>query len=168
MNVYFREPSRDGKRRKPKRFRFPTARYERRRFPRFGPLLTFLPNIPIFADRFTKQTIIFAPTGGIYIIPPVINFYGRMFSVAELIASGFASLVSSGAPPPPAVNVAPLVKPGPVVGPNVPTIDPNTGGFKGAIQTKLRKLAPPRYAKVINEREAYEQSYRAARTRSNY
>ena len=43
----------------------------------------------------------------------MINFYGQMFSVAELIASGFASLVSSGAPPPPALDVAPLVRPGP-------------------------------------------------------
>jgi len=32
MNIYLREPSKDGKRRKPKRFRFPVARYERRRF----------------------------------------------------------------------------------------------------------------------------------------
>jgi hypothetical protein len=36
-----------------------------------------------------------------------------MYSVAELIASGYASLVSSGAPPPPALDVAPLVRPGP-------------------------------------------------------
>jgi hypothetical protein len=42
----------------------------------------------------------------------VINFYGQRFSIAELIASGYCSLVSSGAPPPPAVDVAPLVQPG--------------------------------------------------------
>jgi hypothetical protein len=48
----------------------------------------------------------------VYIIPPVINFYGQRFSIAELIASGYVSLVSSGAPPPPAVDVAPLVQPG--------------------------------------------------------
>jgi hypothetical protein len=43
----------------------------------------------------------------------VINFYGDLFSIAELIASGYASLVSTGAPPPPAIDVAPLVRPGP-------------------------------------------------------
>jgi hypothetical protein len=32
----------------------------------------------------------------VYIIPPVINAYGQLFSVAQLIASGYASLVSSG------------------------------------------------------------------------
>jgi len=42
----------------------------------------------------------------------VINFYGQRFSIAQLIASGYVSLVSSGAPPPPAVDVAPLVQPG--------------------------------------------------------
>ncbi len=42
----------------------------------------------------------------------MINFYGQRFSIAELIASGYVSLVSSGAPPPPAVDVAPLVQPG--------------------------------------------------------
>lgn len=100
---------------------------------RFPPLLSFLPWLPIFSDRLTKQTIIYSPTGGskdffffckiyfnnigfysiVYIIPPVINFYGQRFSIAELIASGYVSLVSSGAPPPPAVDVAPLVQPGP-------------------------------------------------------
>jgi hypothetical protein len=32
MNIYVREPSKDGKKKKPRRFRLPTARYERRRF----------------------------------------------------------------------------------------------------------------------------------------
>ncbi len=32
MNVYFREPSNDGKKRKPKRIRFSAARYSRERF----------------------------------------------------------------------------------------------------------------------------------------
>jgi len=97
---------------------------------RLPPLISFLPWLPIFADKLTKQTIIFSPTGGrknnhflcfihfivfffiVYIIPPVINMYGQMFSIAQLIASGYCSLVSSGVPPPPAVNVAPLVSPG--------------------------------------------------------
>ena len=35
-----------------------------------------------------------------------------MFSIGELIASGYCSLVSSGAPPPPGIDIAPLVNPG--------------------------------------------------------
>lgn len=48
----------------------------------------------------------------VFIIPPVINFYGKMFAVGELIASGYCSLVSSGVPPPPGIDIAPLVRPG--------------------------------------------------------
>jgi hypothetical protein len=32
MNFYFREPSKDGKRKKPKKIRFPVHRFERERF----------------------------------------------------------------------------------------------------------------------------------------
>jgi len=81
----------------------------------------------------------------------VINFYGQLYSVAELIASGYASLVSSGAPPPPAVDVAPLVRPGPVVGPGAPVINPTTGGFKGGVRTKFQSFPRPDYPKVIEE-----------------
>jgi len=43
----------------------------------------------------------------------LINFYGQRFAVAQLIKWGYASLVSTGAPPPPNVDVAPLVQPVP-------------------------------------------------------
>ncbi len=49
----------------------------------------------------------------VYIIPPLINFYGQRFAVAQLIKWGYASLVSTGGPPPPNVDVAPLVQPTP-------------------------------------------------------
>jgi hypothetical protein len=44
----------------------------------------------------------------------VINLYGQLFSIAELIASGYASLVSSGVPPPPgSINMIPFFQPQP-------------------------------------------------------
>ncbi|CAF1425428.1 unnamed protein product [Adineta steineri] len=169
MNIYFREPSKDGKRRKPKRFRFPVARYERERFPKsFGPLISFLPWLPIFADRLTKQTIIYSPTGGVYIIPPVINFYGRMTSVAELISSGYASLVSSGAPPPPAVNVAPLVQPGPVVGPGVPAVNPVAGGFTGGVKTDFRTFEKEKHPKSVEGNHRYHNKDNYDKPRGGY
>ncbi|CAF1473544.1 unnamed protein product [Adineta steineri] len=169
MNIYFREPSKDGKRRKPKRFRFPVARYERERFPNsFGPLISFLPWLPIFADRLTKQTIIYSPTGGVYIIPPVINFYGRMTSVAELISSGYASLVSSGAPPPPAVNVAPLVQPGPVVGPGVPAVNPVAGGFTGGVKTDFRTFEKEKHPKSVEGNHHYHKKDNYEKPRGGY
>ncbi|CAF0957387.1 unnamed protein product [Adineta ricciae] len=169
MNIYLREPSRDGKRRKPKRFRFPTARYEREHFPRtFGPLISFMPWVPIFADRLTKQTIIYSPTGGVYILPPVINFYGKLISIAQLVASGYASLVSSGAPPPPAVDVAPLVQPGPVVGPGVPTVDTAKGGFKGGVRTEFRSFPRPSYPGNYEDKSSYSQQDDYPKPRGGY
>jgi len=159
INIYMR----DGKKRKPKRMRFPVARYERSRFPSFGPLISFLPWLPIFTDRRTKQTYFYSPTGGMYIIPPVINFYGDLISIAELIASGYASLVSTGAPPPPAVNVAPLVQPGPVVGPNIPAINSATGGFKGGVSTQYRFAPRARYPTEVEEDGSFlQENQRAA------
>jgi len=136
---------------KAKRMIFPVNRFERNRYPPFPSLISFLPWVPIFADRLTKQTIIYSPAGGIYIIPPVINFFGQRFSIAELIASGYVSLVSSGAPPPPAVDVAPLVRPGAVTGPGVPPVNPSTGGFKGGIRTEYRSFVRPKYPKIVEE-----------------
>ena len=73
-----------------------------------------MPQVPIFVDQFTRQTLIYSPEGGgeyflfknneiifvflVYIIPPLVNFYGKSFSIAELIDSGYASLVSDGGP----------------------------------------------------------------------
>ena len=47
----------------------------------------------------------------VYILPPLINFYGKMFSVAELIMSGYASLVSSGIQPTGPINMMPYFQP---------------------------------------------------------
>ena len=85
----------------------------------------------------------------------MINFFGRRFSIADLIASGYASLVSSGAPPTGPINMMPYFQPIPclfevfdslsvffftfvVYGAGIPTIDPFTGGFRGGIRTKHR------------------------------
>ncbi|CAF4037702.1 unnamed protein product [Rotaria sp. Silwood2] len=157
MNIYLRGSSKGGKKPKPQRFRFPVARYDRRRFPPFGPLINFLPWLPIFVERRTKQTIIYSPQGGVYILPPVVNFYGKVYSVGQLIASGYASLVSTGAPPPPAVDVAPLVQTGAVVGPGVPTVNLATGGFSGAIQTSFGSFTVPSYSNLYGGMYGYQQ-----------
>ncbi len=120
----------------------------------------------------------------VYIIPPVINFYGQLFSIAELIASGYCSLVSSGAPPPPAVNVAPLVQPGAgkylfwisiqsiffvltVAGPGIPPANTVTGGFKGGVRTEFRSFARPRYPSAVEEEEGDEKTITKGRSRGS-
>lgn len=44
----------------------------------------------------------------VYVLPPLINRYGKMFSVAELIASGFASFDRSGIRPSEVVDITPV------------------------------------------------------------
>ena len=93
-----------------------------------GPLVSFMPWIPMFADRRTRQTIIYSRrTDGqffsiersfvtrmsfypVYVMPPLINGNGRLFSIAELIASGYASLSSSGARPRGRIDMARLFR----------------------------------------------------------
>jgi len=69
--------------------------------------------MPIFVHPASQQTIIYSSTAYskytylkkilfneyfsiVYVIPPMFNAYGRIFSVGELIASGYASFTSSG------------------------------------------------------------------------
>lgn len=130
--------------------------YKKFPFHQFPPLISIAPWLPIFYDKLTYQTFIFSITGGLYIIPPIINFYGQRFAVAQLIKWGYASLVSSGVPPPPAVNVAPLVQPGPPVvagAPGAPAGKPAAGYKKDyAVQTEFPKFRPrPDYLqKAVN------------------
>ncbi|UJR18049.1 hypothetical protein I4U23_004950 [Adineta vaga] len=143
LNVFIRKDA-DDRSRRPERFRFPAARYDRRRIPVNGPFFHFMPRIPIFADRLTKQTLIFSTSGGVYILPPLVNNYGKLFSVAELIASGYASLVSSGVSPTGPINMVPFFQPTPLIGPNIPVLRPRHGGFVGGIRTKLESISIPK------------------------
>ncbi|CAF1462631.1 unnamed protein product [Adineta steineri] len=151
----YQKPQR--KKRSYSKVRFPVRHFKNiREFPhrRLPPLLSITPWLPIFYDRITYQTIIFSPTGGIYILPPLINFYGQRFAVAQLIKWGYASLVSSGAPPPPNVNVAPLVTPvaagAPVVAGVVggaavapaPVFDSKKVAFNGGVKTDFPAFKP--------------------------
>ncbi|UJR17888.1 hypothetical protein I4U23_004787 [Adineta vaga] len=156
MNVYFRKSKERGDRQDLERYRFPVARYDRDRFPIRGPFLSFMPQVPLFVDRVTQQTIAIAATG-VYILPPLINFFGRRFSVAELIVSGYASLVSSGIPPSGPINMMSYFQPVPLYGAGIPRIDPVGGGFIGGIRTKYKSFhirSKPR--KYVNIDSAYE------------
>ncbi|CAF1285174.1 unnamed protein product [Adineta steineri] len=148
MKIYIRKPTRDGKRGRFQKLRFPVARYSRREFPFNGPFLSFTPWIPIFADRLTRQTIIFSPTGGIYILPPLINFYGKMFSVAELIAFGYASLVSGGTQSMNSINMLSYFQPTRLYGTGIPRINSLTGGFVGGIRTDYDAFIIPKYPRT--------------------
>ncbi|CAF3902729.1 unnamed protein product, partial [Adineta steineri] len=137
MNTYIRSNNRRGSgRRSYQRFRFPVARYSRREMPFKGPFVSFMPWTPIVADRSTKQTIIYSKTE-VYVIPPLINTYGDSYSIAELIASGDASLNRNGGPPANHVHMNRFFQRQSLTGPNIPMINSRQGGFKGGVRTNL-------------------------------
>ncbi|CAF0820005.1 unnamed protein product [Adineta steineri] len=147
MNIYIRKSIQNGIQQRSQRFRFPVARYTRREFPLPGPFISFMPWIPIFADRLTRQTIIYSSTG-IYILPPLINFYGKMFSIAELIMSGYASLVDGGSQPTGPINMIPYFQPRPLYGTSIPRINRLTGGFVGGIKTDYKSFNIRKYSRT--------------------
>jgi hypothetical protein len=141
LNVYIAE----GRRRSRfSRVRFPVRHYRGfRRFSidKYPRLVSALPSVPMYYDRVTYQTVIFSPKGGLYILPPLINYYGQRFSVAQLIKWGYASLVSSGERPPASVDVATLVQPG-------SNGNEQQGQFSNGVQVNLRYLSP-QYSRAL-------------------
>jgi len=77
--------------------------------------------MPIYVDRIYRQTIIYTPTLGmklfetknkilslliiVYVLPPLVNFYGKLYSVAELVAYQYATFHSDGAAMSPNFNI---------------------------------------------------------------
>lgn len=137
------------KKRSYKKVTLPVRQYKNiRRFPwqKFPPLFSTFPWLPIFYDKLTYQTFIFSPTGGIYVLPPLVNFFGRRIAVAQLIKWGYASLVSTGIPPPPAVNIAPSVQPAPPSSNPAPGYNANNGRFTNGVQLDP---STPNYVKQV-------------------
>ncbi|UJR10980.1 hypothetical protein I4U23_015165 [Adineta vaga] len=144
------------------RLRFPVARYDRRQFHFKGPFTTFMPSIPIVADPFTRQTLIYASVG-VYILPPLVNSYGKLYSVAELIAFGYASLVSTGVPPNSFIDMRSYYRPIPIIGKNIPTINTSTNRFTGSFHTNFGYFQTPDEIEDSNDRD-YSDNYQNDRT----
>ncbi|CAF4344059.1 unnamed protein product, partial [Adineta steineri] len=132
-----RKPTRDGSRQPFKRFRFPTVCYRRHHFRKFDSLVNIMPWSNIYLDRRSQQTIIYSLKGGVCILPPLINAHDRIFSVAELIASGYASLARSGVRPIRGIDITFYFQSRQLTGPNVPQINDLTGVFDGGVRTGL-------------------------------
>jgi hypothetical protein len=71
------------------------------------PLSTRQPEVQCLASPFTPMD----PSSVAYILPPLVNSYGRLFSVGALLASGHASLLSNGALMSRSFNIAPYARP---------------------------------------------------------
>ncbi|CAF3851022.1 unnamed protein product, partial [Adineta steineri] len=73
----------------------------------------------------------------LYVIPPLINTYGDSYSIAELIASGDASLDRSGGPLVNPIHMNRFFQRQSLTGPNIPMINSKQGGFKGGVRTNF-------------------------------
>lgn len=130
---------------------FPVRVYKSyKKFPHknFPTLLNALPWTPIFYDKLTYQTFIYCPTGHFLVLPPLINFFGQRFAVAQLIKWGYASLVSTGLPPGPGLNAFPLVQPAGAPGaPAAPALpyNPKNGQYNGGVTTNYGSFKPKSY-----------------------
>ncbi|UJR17737.1 hypothetical protein I4U23_004635 [Adineta vaga] len=147
VDIYIRKRTKKGGYRKSKPLRFPVARYERHQFPFNRPLLSLVPWVPVFVDQHTQQTVIYSPTQGSisYVIPPLINHDGELYSVGELIKYGHASLANSSNRAMFPLNMLSNFHQKPLYGPGVPRISPVTGSFIGGIQTNYEHFDIPKY-----------------------
>lgn len=98
----------------------------------------------------------------------MVNLYGQRFAVAELIDAGYASLVSDGGPLN-TWNMVNIFRPIPrnsfpykiyvfyssnvlVIGPSIPTINLQTGGFNGGIRINRYWSPMPKLSgKVVDD-----------------
>ncbi|UJR18113.1 hypothetical protein I4U23_005013 [Adineta vaga] len=146
-NIFVRKPNKAGSgKSSADRIRFPTARYTRHNFPLRGQFINLLPQVPIYFDRRTRQTIIYSPAGGF----------------------------SSGSQPIGPINMAPIFQPTPIIGHGIPQINRFTGSFRGGYRTNygrfpLRKYPEKRVTLDFDDETDEEDSYESpSYSRDNY
>ncbi|UJR16793.1 hypothetical protein I4U23_003692 [Adineta vaga] len=138
INIFIRQPTEDGRHRVSQRFRFPAARYTLRTFPLLGPFTSFQVTQRIFLHSLSAQTVIYAPNKDIYVLPPLFNKHDQIFSVAELIALGYARLEKKICGKLSSTNVTGLFRPESVLGPRIPKFNSTTNRFRGGIEVNYR------------------------------
>ncbi|CAF1307171.1 unnamed protein product [Adineta steineri] len=144
IDLYFRRSVGGGSRRSLQRISFPVARYNHRQLPLKDSFISFMPWTSIFADRRSRNTFIYSRSS-VYVIPPLINRYGKRFSIAELIAAGYASFYSNSKRPSENFDIITIYQPSPLSGSRIPKINPRTGGFTDGMHTNYGSFSSSRY-----------------------
>ncbi|CAF0819480.1 unnamed protein product [Adineta steineri] len=138
ITIYIRKPSPDDDddRKPPLRVYIPAARYYARRFPLKGPFLNFMLSTPIFANRATQETIIYSPSR-VYILPALTDGRGKLYSIARLIATGYASFTAEEMHSSKSIDVNTYFQSSAVTGARVPKIDTQRGGFSSGLRVNV-------------------------------
>ncbi|CAF1393192.1 unnamed protein product [Adineta steineri] len=139
--LYIRKPSSDDDddRKPPLRVYVPAARYHVRRFPLKGPFLNFMPSTPIFANRATQETIIYSSIRG-YILPALVDGHGQLYSIARLIATGYASFTEEEMHSSKSIDMNTYFESSAVPGARIPKIDTRRGGFSSGLRVNINSF----------------------------
>ncbi|CAF0894565.1 unnamed protein product [Adineta steineri] len=150
MHIYFRQSPHSFYRRSFEKLTIPVARYNRRHFPLKGPFISLMPRMPVFADRYNKQTIIYSKRSStfIYVLPALTDKHGKRFSIAELIKSGHVSLSNTGIQLKSDMDMSTYFRSESLKGSNIPRINSRTGGFMDGYHTNYESLSVPTYDEV--------------------
>ncbi|CAF0996191.1 unnamed protein product [Adineta steineri] len=151
MYIYFRQSSHSFE-----KLSIPVARYNRENFPLKGQFINLIPELSIFVDPYTKQTIIDSKKDSslVYVLPSLVDKHRKYFSVAELIKADYVSLSSNGMQPQSNIDMSALFQSNSLRGSNIPKTNSRTGGFMDGFHTNYELLSIPEYDETsvdINE-----------------
>ncbi|CAF4179281.1 unnamed protein product [Adineta steineri] len=142
FDVYVRQSCRDERQNPFEQIRFPYARYNRRQYKFSRSWVRYSRRMPIYTNRFTRHTMIYS-SNGVYILPPLVTAYGRLISVAELMAYGYATMLKTHVLMPSFFNAAYYAHSGAYLMRGMPRFNPETGVFMGGVQSQYQSQFKP-------------------------
>ncbi|CAF4289638.1 unnamed protein product, partial [Adineta steineri] len=98
--------------------------------------------MPIYENRLTRHTMIYS-SNGVYILPPLVNVYGRLVSLAELMAYGYATIPNTKVLMPSFFNADNYAHSRKYSIRGLPQFDPETGVFTGGVQSEYESQFNP-------------------------
>ncbi|CAF4227286.1 unnamed protein product, partial [Adineta steineri] len=142
FDVYVRRSCHDERQNPFEQVRFPYARYNRRQYRFSRSWIRFSRWMPIYANIFNRHTMIYS-SNGVYILPPLITAYGRLISLAELMAYGYATMLKTHVLMPSYFDAAYYAHSGAYLMRGMPRFNPEIGVFMGGVQSQYQSLFKP-------------------------
>ncbi|CAF1202108.1 unnamed protein product [Adineta steineri] len=142
FDVYIRRSCHDERQNPFEQVRFPYARYNRRQYRFSRSWIRFSRWMPIYANIFNRHTMIYS-SNGVYILPPLITAYGRLISLAELMAYGYATMLKTHVLMPSYFDAAYYAHSGAYLMRGMPRFNPEIGVFMGGVQSQYQSQFKP-------------------------
>ncbi|CAF3953251.1 unnamed protein product, partial [Adineta steineri] len=142
FDVYIRQSCRDERQNSFEQIRFPYARYNRRQYRFSRSWIRYSRWMPIYANIFNRHTMIYS-SNGVYILPPLVTAYGRLISLAELMAYGYATMLKAHVLMPSYFDAAYYAHSGAYLMRGMPRFNPEIGVFMGGVQSQYQSQFKP-------------------------